>query len=387
MLRVLVVTRIFPNRIEPLACPFQRKQLAALSRMADVSVLAVVPYVPGASLLGDRMRVGRLRRVPSEDTIDGLRVEHPRAPYVPLAGPLFGGINAPLYLAGLLPRIGALRGRFDVVLGAFLHPDAWAAAKLAVALGLPYVVKAHGTDVNVLAHWPSVRPFVRSALRNARIAVGVSRPMLDSLVALGAPSDRVVLVRNGVDRSLFRPGDRASARRALGLEIDKKLVVYVGRLEPAKGLYELAEAFSDLERKRPGFARLAFVGEGSMRVPLAEKKSFLLAGARPPEEVASWLSAADALVLPSHDEGTPNVVLEALAAGRPVVATRVGGIPDVVTPNETGLLVPPRDPNSLGRAIEEVLERSWNEEEIVRAAPPGWDRSAEMLLGALERAL
>src|SRR5262249_34213115 len=146
-LRVAVVTRIFPNRVEPLACAFARQQIAALARLCDVRVLAVVPYLPGAALFGDRTRPGRLRRVPRKDTIDGIPVAHPRAPYVPSAGPLLVAANAPLYVAALLPYWSSLRDRVDIVLGAYLYPDACAAAVLAHALGVPYVVKAHGTDV------------------------------------------------------------------------------------------------------------------------------------------------------------------------------------------------------------------------------------------------
>jgi len=387
-LRVLCITRIFPNSVEPLACPFQRRQLAALAKQAEVvEVLGVVPYVPGARLLGDRARVGRLTRVPVEERIDGIRVLHPRAPYLPLAGPLLAGLNAPLYLAGLKPYLDELRGRFDVVLGAFLHPDAWAASIVARELGLPFVAKAHGTDANVIARWPSVRGLVRQTLRRARVAIGVSRPMLDTLVKLGAPSGRVTLVPNGVDHALFQPGDRAAARRALGLPAGGSIVLYVGRLEPAKGLHELARAFEAIEKAAsPGDVRLVLVGDGSMRKSLEAKRSALLVGAVPAPEVAKYLAAADVLALPSHAEGTPNVVLEALAAGRPVVATRVGGIPDIVEEGVTGFLVPPKNTAALKQALEAALERRWSAEEIARHAPPGWDQSAERLLRALERA-
>jgi teichuronic acid biosynthesis glycosyltransferase TuaC len=389
-LRVLVVTRIFPNRVEPLACPFQRRQMIALSKRAEVVVMGAIPYVPGASLLGDRARVGRLARVPAEDTIDGIRVIHPRAPYLPLAGPLLAAVNAPLYFAGLSPYVESLRGRFDVVLGAYLHPDAWAAWQLSRNLKIPFAVKAHGTDVNVIAQWPSVRGLVRSTLRRAGVAIGVSRPMLDALVALGAPRGRVTLVPNGVDHELFQPADRALARRALGLDEAGSILLYVGRLEPAKGLHELTSAFEELERKRPGQTRLVLVGDGSLRKTLERRSSpsgpMIVAGARPSAEVARFLAASDVLVLPSHAEGTPNVVLEALAAGRPVVATHVGGIPDVVEPGETGFLVPPKDPRALREALERALDRSWSADEITRRAPPGWDRSGERLLAALERA-
>ncbi|WP_232379944.1 glycosyltransferase family 4 protein [Polyangium fumosum] len=389
-LRVLAVTRIFPNRVEPLSCPFQRRQLAALARLAEVEVLGVVPWVPGASLLGERARVGKLCRVPAEDTIDGLPVVHPRAPYLPLAGPWLSGVNGPLYLAGLVPHLAALRRRFDVVLGAFLFPDAWAAQHLARALGLPYAVKAHGTDVNVIARWPSVRALVQGTLRRAGVVIGVSRPMLGALEELGAPRDRVTLVPNGVDRALFQPRSRDEAREALGLDPRSKMLVYVGRLEAAKGLHELCDALVSLEARAPGRFTIALVGDGSLRKTLEEKRDaglpLLVAGGRPAEEVARFLAASDALVLPSFHEGTPNVVLEALAAGRPVVATRVGGIPDVVAHERTGLLVPPRDAPALAAAIERATSHAWDEDELTRAAPPGWDRSAEALLAALVRA-
>src|SRR6187401_882239 len=102
-LRVLAVTRIFPNRVEPLACAFQRQQLGALARRCTVEVLAVIPTLAGARLLGDRARVGRLTRVPSRDEIDGIPVLHPRVPYLPGVGavPVLAPVQAPLYLAGL----------------------------------------------------------------------------------------------------------------------------------------------------------------------------------------------------------------------------------------------------------------------------------------------
>lgn len=388
---MLAVTRIFPNQVEPLACPFQRHQLKALAKEAEVEVLGVIPYLPGASMLGDRARVGRLSRVPARDVIDGLSVVHPRVPYLPGAGPHLSALNAPLYLAGLLPHLSSLRGRFDVVLGAWLYPDAWAAGMLGHALGIPYAVKAHGTDVNVVARWPSVRGLVRRTLRKAGAVVGVSRPIVDALVELGAPEERVSLVRNGVDRALFRPADKREARRALGLPEDGKIILYVGRLEETKGLGELAQAFTQLERRGAKNAHLVAVGEGAMRSKLERASSreggVVLAGGRPAADVARYLAAADLLTLPSWAEGTPNVILEALAAGRPVVATRVGGIPDVVEEGVTGLLVPAKDPNALADALGHALAREWPAEEITRAAPPSWETSAGHLLAALERAV
>ncbi|WP_437971576.1 glycosyltransferase family 4 protein [Sorangium sp. So ce260] len=402
-LRVLWVTRIFPNRVEPLSCAFQRQQLAALSRRCAVEVLAAIPYHPGVSLLGERTRPGRLTAVPERDEIDGVPVVHPRAPYLPGAGRVLAPVNAPLYLAGLLPHVPRLRGRFDVVLGAWLYPDACAAALLARMLGLPYAVKAHGTDVNVVARWRSVRPFVGSALRSAAYSIGVSRPMVEALAALGAPKDRAVLVRNGVDRALFRPADRGAARRELGLPERGRVVTFVGSVLREKGIHELLRAFEALDADGGEPVHLVVVGDGPEREAVEQaalrrdraggsagardgRGRIIAVGARPLSQVARHLAATDLLALPSWAEGTPNVVLEALAAARPVVATRVGGIPDVVTPGRTGLLVPPRDAGALGRALRDALARRWDDRAFADAAPPSWEESAEALRRLLARA-
>jgi glycosyltransferase involved in cell wall biosynthesis len=401
-LRVLVVSRCFPNAAEPLACGFARQQLGCLARLADVEVRSPVPYLPGAALLGDRTRAGRLRGVPLRDRVEGIPVGYPRAAYVPGGGrvPGLAALNLPLYLAALLPELGALRGRFDVVLGTFLYPDGVAAAALARLLELPLVLKAHGTDVNVVARWPTVRPLVRAALRRARFALGVSRPMVEALVALGAPADRAVLLPNGVDRTLFYPRDRAAARRAQRLPEDGRLLLFVGDLAREKGVAELADAWSTLRRRAPEPVHLALLGAGPLRgrleglaAGLADpaRGRLLLAGVRPPADVAAYLAACDLFVLPSWQEGTPNVVLEALAAGRPVVASRVGGIPDAVPEGRAGLLVSPRDVRELNGAIQAALGRAWDEEAMLAAAPPSWEESAaglhQRLLAAAARAV
>jgi len=397
-LRVLAVTRLFPNRVEPFACAFQRQQLGALARRCSVEVLAAIPTVAGASLLGDRTRVGRLTRVPSRDEIEGIPVLHPRVPYLPgvSALPVLAPLNAPLYLAGLLPHLPRLRGRFDVVLGAFLYPDACAAAALSRALGLPYAIKTHGTDVNVVAGWPSLRPMIARALRGAAFSIGVSRPMVDALVRLGAPPERTVLIANGVDRGLFRPRDPCCARRAAGLPDNGLIVLFVGLLDKDKGLRELCAAFEAIQRARPlpSPVHLVLVGEGAMGRELAAQAArhvagpgqMILAGPRSLAEVARYLGASDVLALPSYHEGTPNVVLEALAAGRPVVATRVGGIPDVITHGATGLLIPAKDVAALTDALVEALSRPWDPELLRASAPPSWAESAGALYDVLAAA-
>jgi teichuronic acid biosynthesis glycosyltransferase TuaC len=385
-LRVLVVTRLFPNAVDPLAAAFNRQQFQELSRLCSVEVLAVIPWFPGARLFSRWSAAGRLGDVPARERIGGLEVHHPRVFYVPRIG---HGMAPALYAASLLPWISARRGKFDVVLGSWAFPDGAASVTLAELLNVPAVVKLHGSDLNVLAELPPVRRRLAEALPRAARIVAVSRGLADKARLLGVPADRISIVPNGVDRQLFQPQDRAAARRALGLAEDRPLLLYVGRLERAKGTQDLLAAFHRLNAGQPR-AVLAMVGEGAdgercRQEARAQPGRLLVPGALALPEVARWMAACDLLVLPSWNEGTPNVILEALACGRRVVATRVGGIPDVITTPALGELVEARDPAGLAEALARNLT-PYDPAAVAAAAPGGWDVSAARLLEVLRQA-
>jgi teichuronic acid biosynthesis glycosyltransferase TuaC len=389
-MRVLVVTRQFPSAVDPHFAPFNRQQFVALSRRCEVEVLGSIPWLPGARALGRWSDAGRLAGVPREERIEGIPVVHPRYAYLPRVGYLAGGA---LYAASLAPEVLRRRGRHDVVLGSWAFPDGVGAVALARLLGVPAVVKVHGSDMNVLARIPSVARNLRWGLPRARRVVAVSRPLADVVASFGVPPDRIDVVLNGVDAELFHPRDRAEARAALGHGDDgRPWLLYVGRLEEAKGVLDLLEAFTALSRRRPGI-RLAVVGDGSARPALERAAAelgdrLLLAGRRPLAEVPLWMAASQALVLPSWAEGTPNVVLEALACGRRVVATAVGGIPDLLADERLGKLVPPRNVDQLAEAMERAAEASYDPERVAEVgARGGWDESARSLEASLRAAL
>jgi glycosyltransferase involved in cell wall biosynthesis len=174
--------------------------------------------------------------------------------------------------------------------------------------------------------------------------------------------------------------------------------VFVGRLEPSKGIADLLQALPTVLAARPE-AKLVLVGEGSARA-LCERAAassggrILVMGGRPLAEVASWMAAADLITLPSHAEGSPNVVLEALASGRRVVATQVGGVPDLIDAPALGELTPPRDPLRLAAALLRGLSASGpgspDGAAIAAAAAAkivSWEDSARVLHEVLQAAL
>jgi glycosyltransferase involved in cell wall biosynthesis len=381
-LRVLVVTRLYPNAVEPLAAAFNRQQFAALARICSVELLAVIPWFPGARVFARWSAAGRLLDVPAREQIGEQVVQHPRVLYLPRVG---HALAPALYTASLLPWIGRYRGKVDVVLGSWAFPDGVAAVTMGRLLGVPSVVKVHGSDMNVLADLPAARRLLQRALPRADRVVAVSRGLADKARALGVRSERVAVVANGVDRELFQPRDRAAARQTLGLAAfgDRPVILYVGRLERAKGTVELLTAFQRLAGERPEPV-LVLVGDGGdsdrcREAARALPGRVLLPGPQPLSDVALWMAACNLLVLPSWNEGTPNVLLEALASGRRVVATRVGGIPDVIASPALGELVPARDAAALAEALARTLDAPYDPAAVAAAAPGGWDTSAERL--------
>ncbi len=382
--RVLIITNLFPSNVDPGFAPFNRQQFAALGQIADVEVLGVVPW-----RLSPRLsRSG----VSEHEVIDGLDVFHPRFP----TAPGLPSLNAASMVASLLPRLHARADAFDVVLASYAYPDGVAGVLLGKILGLPVVVKCHGSDLNRVPGDRLARLQLRQLLPRAAHVVCVSERLRQPARELGVPDHKLSVVYNGVDRRRFPVMDRVEARRKLGLPEDSELVVYVGHLAEHKGTLDLLAAIPKLAPLRPNVTT-AFVGDG----PLSREVTQLAEHGNPAlgvamavgrvrhDEVPQWMAAADVFCLPSWDEGMPNVVREAHAVGRPVVATQVGGLPEAVHRPELGRLVPPKNPEALARALAEQLATARQRapaEIAALATVPSWEESAASLLAVLDAA-
>ncbi len=386
-MRVLAITKIFPNAAEPLSAPFNRQQFSALAERCDLAVMATIPWFPGAGLLGKFSTAGKLAAVPKRDTIAGISVTHPRTLFIPKGAFATWGL---LYAASIAPALAPYRNKVDVVLGAWAYPDGFAAVIAAKLLGVPCVVKLHGSDINLVAKLPGARRMTAWALPRAERIVAVSRPLADEVIALGCSPERVKVVMNGVDADLFAPRDRAAARRELDLPAGP-LAICVGNLKPEKGVLDLGRAWESVLRQVPD-ATLLVIGDGPLKgeleaVTRPHGERVRLIARQPLERVPLYMAAADIVVLPSHSEGTPNVVLEALASGRRVVATTVGGVPDLITSGKLGTLVPSRDPEALAGAIAAALRSPYDAQEVARlGARGGWAASASALHAVLTEA-
>ncbi|MBI1865336.1 MAG: glycosyltransferase, partial [Nitrospirae bacterium] len=225
---------------------------------------------------------------------------------------------------------------------------------------------------------------IRFVLRRASSVVVLSRALEALAHESGAAPEKIVRIPNGVDGAAFRPNQREEARRPLGLPADARIVVSAGGLCRRKGHHRLVEIWPKVRREVPG-AMLLIVGgptaegdetEALLRM-IGERglgSDVRLAGPRPHEEMPLWLSAADLFVLATTNEGSCNVVREALSCGTPVVTTPVGDNAEAVHGPACGVLVRPDETAALARAVIEGLTRVWDREGVRSSvASESWD--------------
>jgi teichuronic acid biosynthesis glycosyltransferase TuaC len=277
----------------------------------------------------------------------------------------------------------------DVIIDAhFLYPDAVAAVVVGRRLGIPVVMTARGSDVNIKCENPVMLRWVRWAAANSSALITVSRALADRLAALRVTAPLVEVVRNGVDLEKFSPRDRAVRRKEMSSA--KRLVLSVGHLVAAKGHAIAIEAVARLED-----TALVVVGTGPERAALEQLARKLGVDSRvtflgfvPHERMPAVYNAADALVLASANEGMPNVVLESIACGTPVAATNVGGIGEIVRSPAAGVLMAERSADGLRAALERLFAQSIPVEDTRAYAETfGWSQVVDQQLSVYRRVL
>lgn len=384
MRRIALVTPILPVPHDPTRGRYIHETARSLARIAKVRVYFPQPRYPPLPGLAPRSFLSG--SVGADYTLDGIELEAFGYPAVPGISRLSNGFVAAQALTRRMRDFAP-----ELVLGYWLYPDGYAAQRAARKLDVPCVLGARGSDIHVRSGINAV--MTRHTIARAKTLLTVSEAMRRTAIErYSAKPDQVHTIINGFDTAIFHPRDQSAMRQKLGIAPDVRLLIYVGRLVESKGMRELIDAFASLAAEDPGL-QLALVGDGVMReeiVRLLESRGVLprvlLPGAFGPQRVAEWISAADVLTLPSWSEGYPNVVVEAIACGRPVVATDVGGTNEIVN-TSNGLLIPPRDTAALESALRDALKRHWDSAAIASAMQRSWDDVATDTLAICERSI
>ncbi len=361
-MKVLVISSEFPNQVQRTKAIFIGQQIAKLAALCDLKVIAPVPWSPPVKTV---KKWHIFSQVPATEVNDGIDVFHPRYLVIPKVGRCLYGV---FYFLGIYKTAkNLLRDfSFDIILAYFAYPDGFAAALLAKAFKKPLIIKVLGSDINLYIRSRMRRFLTAYALRQADKVIAVSNDLKSRIVDLGVAPEKIEVVPNGVDTVKFTPQDKHECRKKLSLNLDKKIVLFIGSFRKVKGIDDLIAAFAKLSNANRDNLSLVLLGDGELREEIKEnihelnlESRIKLQGAVPYADIGLWLNASDVFCLPSLNEGCPNVLLEALACGVPVVATRVGGIPEIINSDNLGILVSPHDPEALAGGILRALNGPW----------------------------
>lgn len=395
MIKVLALSCLFPNAEQPNYGVFVLHRLRAVSRRCAVRVVAPIAVYP---VLNRRLR--GLRRgwhVGRTERWGEIQVEHPRFAVIPR---FLKGCDALTFAIAAVRSVRAIERqegfRADVIDVHWTYPDVVAGYWLARTRARKLLVTVRGGEALYPGEHGLRRLLLGYCLRRADAVVTLSDELRSRVAGLGVPADRLRTILNGVDGESFAWADPAACRARLGIVPGKKVLVSVGALVMRKGHHKLVGAVRSLGRAEeldlyiiggPGPEEDAshllhrMIADGALT-------NMHLIGSVEQRELRSWYGAADLFCLATEGEGCPNVVLEALACGAPVVATDVGAIREIVVDGESGFVVGRNDIPSLAAAIAKALAYRWDRRRIAESLQHrGWDRCASEVIAAYRAVL
>ncbi len=387
-IRLLTFSTLFPHAGMPNHGVFVENRLRHLlsTGKATSTVLAPVPWFPSRDArFGHWSRYAQAER---EADRGGIRVLHPRYPVIPAIGMSVAPWLLYATAAHALRRMVRAGFAFDAIDAHYLYPDGVAAIMLGRQFDKPVVITARGSDVTQLPDFTLPRRWIGWAMREAGALISVSAGLKAAMVGLGAPAEKVTVLRNGVDLTIFQPRDRAAARARLGLQ--GPTLLSVGLLTERKGHHRVIEAMPMLPEWR-----LLIVGDGPERARLLTLAAQLgvadrvqLLGPQPHHELPWFYSAADALVLASSREGWANVLLESMACGTPVVASNIPGNPEVVQEPAAGVVMAENTEAGLVMALRALVSAGHSRAETRAYAERfGWDDTSAGQLALFRRVI
>lgn len=347
---------------------FSVERIRALQN-AGCDVIVVCPVLitlPARFLLRPRKLIQCVTQqigLPAETNYHGVPVYYPKWVWFPKG--LFGWYSSYFLYRQIRKRVVQLAIDFqpEVILSSWL-PDGLAACILGASLGIPIISIADGSDINDLSHrYPGWEYACHHLNSENSTVIFVSKALQGKANSLGLFGGASTVLYNAADTNLFQAGSGKPDNTIF-------TVLGVGRLVPVKGFHILLVAFARLYRQLDQQARLILVGEGPLRDTLIQQATELgirhavdIVGVVPHDKIVSYYQRAHVFCLPSFSEGSPTVIVEAMACGVPVVASQVGGVGEIVNP-ESGILVPPGDPERLSEALLLARERDWNRSAI-----------------------
>ncbi len=360
-MRVLILTQEFPSDKNPQACNFILEQIRELRKYAEIIVVSpVYRYLP-------LKRYSELRNsskdIPIKTVVDNITIYRPRYIYLPW---LFKNYNIYNFVSAVEKIIK--KEKIDIIHSHFAHVAGYVGSILKKKYGIPLIVNVHGADINrfILAKEGGEITTKRavSSLEMADAIIAVSMDLANKTASVGGGSKKIHMIYNGIPLDMFYPGKKIDMRKKLNLPIYKKILFFAGNVIEQKGVFDFLDAIGILSRWRDDIL-IVFAGKDGTSGKFTEKiksnSDILYVGQINHDLVPFYMQSADLLVHPSHSEGFGIVIAESLACGLPVISTCVGAIPEILSSENLGILVEPGKPKILANAIEEGLNKRFDQ--------------------------
>ncbi len=362
-MRILFISSLFPNRFQPTNGIFVLEQVKSLIKAGcEVKVISPKPFTPSFLWFNKKWR--EYGQIPNQYEIEGVQVQVVR--YIRPPSRLFHSISSVILNFILWARVKSIFKEWqpDIIHAQTATPIGAASLPIAKKLEIPFVCSILGSDINIYPFYDKFSmELTKRVLLGSDKVISVSRALKNEALKITPKCNKIEVIYDGCDLSkfMFVSEARNSLREELNIYKDQKCLLFVGSLKKEKGVYDLWHVFVRLCEKCSKL-KLIYVGGGgefSKLTELIEKSSFnnkaILMGPQPHQVINRWMSVSDIFVFPSYYEGLPNVVLEAMACQRPVVATNVGGIPEAVENGKSGILVNQGDLQGLYNALLELI--------------------------------
>ncbi len=357
MLNLLVITTLFPNCIQHRHGIFVETRLNKILETGEAraTVIAPVPWFPFKS---ERFKqYSQYVDVPAIEKRNETVVYHPRYLVIPKIGMLVTPLFLALSILWCIRKVKKSGYDFELIDAHYFYPDGVAVALVAKILKIPFVISARGSDINLIAEYKWPRKMILWAAKHAKASITVSSALKTRMISIGADEEKIHVLRNGVDLTVFSPQSYQEMREKHGLE--KTMLLSVGNLVELKGHDLIIKSLKYLPD-----CELLIVGSGVLEASLKALANKLKVGDRvrfmgtlKQTELVDLYSAVDILVLASSREGWANVLLEAMACGTRVAATNVGGTPEVVCSEAAGILIENRNPEEIAKAVSVLLNK------------------------------
>ena len=392
-MKILFISSQFPNSLEPNRGIFSFQIVKELTFFAEVRVIAPLPTLGWINGLSRFKKHKADLNVPVYEEFHSIPVYHPRYLALPKMG-LSHQWTFEIALKKLLYTI-QVEWPFDVVNCHWLFPDGVAIQRICRQMNIPVMLTPLGTDLNTYCDFKLRRYFISKALSKAQKVSVLNEQMQAKCICLGVRSAQLTIIPNGVNLNEFCILDTLACRKKLNIPPDIKMLLFVGSLVPVKNISTLLKAFALLNSKdSTPDTKLYIVGGGFLEKELktlahelkvAEKTVFV--GSVLHSDLPTWMNAADCLCLPSLSEGHPNVMMEALACGTPVVGSNVGSIPDFVnTDNDNGFVIEATDVKGIAEKLLFCLTQKYSNDAVRQSVlQHSWQNCAKRYAGELRQ--